>query len=48
MLRRKLKISLWLIPLVLKYERELTGNIYQDLKNRWKEGGFKALFVEED
>ena len=45
-IKDKLKVSLWLIPLLLKYEKELSTNFYQDLKNRWKEGGFKALFVE--
>ena len=45
-LKGKLKVSLWLIPTILKYEKELSGDLFKDLKKRWKEGGFKGLFLE--
>ncbi|HFA47828.1 MAG TPA: hypothetical protein ENJ95_02280 [Bacteroidetes bacterium] len=45
-LKEKLKVSLWIIPTILKYEKELSGDIFKDLKRRWKEGGFRKLFVE--
>lgn len=45
-LKHKLKISLWLIPTILKYESELSGGILKDLKARWKRGGLKGLFLE--
>ncbi len=47
-IKEKLKVSLWLIPTILKYEKELSGNILKDLKTKWKAGGFKALFFEDD
>lgn len=47
-LTEKLKVSLWLIPTILKYEKELSGNILQELKAKWKTGGFKRIFFEDD
>lgn len=47
--KEKLKISLPLIPLILKYEKELTSpNIVQQLKKDGQEGGWKRLLVKNE
>jgi len=47
-LKEKLKITVPLIPLFLKYEKELSSESFlAEIKERWEEGGFKRLFVKE-
>ncbi len=43
----KLKISLPLIPTILKYEHEVSADDLKWFKDRWKKGGWKALFLED-
>jgi len=46
-LKEKLKITVPLIPLFLKYEKELSSESFiAEIKERWKEGGFKGLFLK--
>lgn len=47
-IKHKLKITLPIIPTILKYERELSGDIFNDLKLRFKIGGLKSIFVNSD
>ena len=42
-----ISLTIPIIPFALKYEGELTAEIFTEMKEACKEGGWKRLFVEK-
>ena len=44
-LNEKLKISLWVISTILKYEGDVKVNIRKKIKEFWKKSGFNKIIL---